>query len=338
MRGVWLVPLVLATAVAGCASGRATAAAGCHFAQGMWGPEDIELDRQDPRGPRLIVSSQKRERARPPGAIFSIPLASGGAFGEPKPLTLAGRGERAFHPHGISLVPGAPPLLYVINHVTSREHAVEVFEIDGDTLRFRRPLLTDPLLTTPNDLVALRNGQIYVTNSGAGPSFGGMLAALFGLRHGTVVRFDGRRWSRAAEDIAFANGIAVNTAGDLLYVGGARDKAIHVFPRRPETGEIGERIRTLEIGSGADNLTWADAHTLLAAAHPSIRAFAWHGAGLASTAPSEVYRVDVRDGSVTRAFADDGTNVSAASTAILHDGRLYLGQVINDRVVSCPPR
>jgi hypothetical protein len=271
----------------------------------MPGPEEIELDRQDARGPRLIVSSQDRRDGAAPGAMFSVPLAANGALGQPKPFKLDGRGERAFHPHGISLVAGSPPLLYVINHLTPSEHAVEVFEVDGDVLRFRRPLLTDPHLTTPNDLVVLRNGQVHVTNSGAGQSLGGLLSALLGLRHGNVVRYDGRQWSRVAEDIAFANGIGVG--GDRLYVAGTRDKAIHVFRLRPNTTEIVERLAPIAVGSGVDNLTWADEHTLMVAAHPSVWAFVWHVLGVKQTAPSEVYRVDVRDGgSVRRRFEDDG--------------------------------
>lgn len=338
----WIAPLALATvaAIGGCGGGRAPAgptAAACDVVRGMPGPEDLELDRRDPRGPRLLVSSLERRGPITPGALFAVPL-SGGALGPPKVLELVGRDAVAFRPHGISLVPAArPPLLYVVNHVTESEHAIEVFEIDGDRLRFRRRL-TDPLVTTPNDVVALADGHVYVTNTGPSQGLGGFLSMLLGLRRGTVAHFDGQRWTIAARDISYANGVAVNATGDRLYVAGVRDEAIHELRRRPETGAIDARLRTIEVGSGVDNLTWAGEHALLVAAHPKAFAFLRHMGNAAKRAPSEVYRVDVRDGSVTRLYADDGRTISAASTAIAHDGRLSMGQVFDDAVVACPLR
>ena len=45
--------------------------------------------------------------------------------------------------------------------------------------------------------------------------------------------------------------------------------------------------------------------------------------------------MDVTDGSSVLVYADPGTTISATSTAVLHDNRLYLGQVFNDGIVSC---
>jgi arylesterase / paraoxonase len=281
------------------------------------------------------VSSQEHRGDNRPGAIFSVPLAAGG-LGPPKPFEVAGRDGAPFHPHGISLaVTSSRTLLYVINHLTEREHAVEVFEVERDRLLFRERL-TSTLLTSPNDLVALVDGHVYVTNMGPSRGVGGFLSMLLSLRRGNVVHYHAGKWTMAADKIAYANGIAVSAAGDTLYVAGVRDKAIHVYARRLDTGEIDpERRRSIDVGSGVDNLTWADEHTLLVAAHPKALAFLGHARRAGHTAPSEVYRIDVRRGTVTLFYADDGTTISAASTALLHEGRLYLGQVFDDAVVSC---
>ena len=187
--------LALSVVAAGLAGTGDLPASECRATHGVPGPEDLELDLRDARGPRLIVSSQEqRQSPRPMGTIFSVPLAADGTLGTPKAFELVARDARPFHPHGISLVAGAPSLLYVINHVTDAEHAIEVFEIEGDRLLFRPPPLTSDLLTTPNDLVALPDGHVYVTNSGAGRSLGGLLTALLGLRRGNVVHHHGGRW------------------------------------------------------------------------------------------------------------------------------------------------
>jgi arylesterase/paraoxonase len=327
----WPGPLLvaaLAMLAGGIAhGGQAASSSGpCEMARGMPGPEDIELDAGDARGPRLIVSSHERRRKDTTGALFGVPLVNG-ALGAPRPLELVDRDDVPFRPHGISLVAAAgPPRLYVVNHVTGADHAIEVFEIDGDRLRFRRRL-AHPLLTAPNDVVALPDGEVYVTNTGS------PLAMLLGFRWGNVAHFDGERWAIAAEGIGFANGLAVNAAGDRVYVAGFGDQAIHEYPRNPDTGALEERLRAITVGSGVDNLTWADDHTLMVAAHPKLFAFLRHARNPASRSPSEVYAVDVGDARVTRYPVDA---VSAASTAILYQGRLYLGQVFDDAVVACP--
>jgi arylesterase/paraoxonase len=331
-----MLALALLLALSGCQSLAPAAGQNCHSVAWMPGPEDIELDESDPTSPRLIVSSFERRHDAGDGRIVSVPLAARG-FGEPRPFKLQRRGNSPFAPHGISLVSTpAGPRLYVINHLSESEHAVEVFIVHRDHLEPAGPPLTDALLFAPNDLVALPDGQVYVTNTGAS-SLWEQLGLLFGQRRGNVVHFKDGQWRVVAEHIGFANGIAVDRSGAALYVAGFADKAIHVFRREPQTGAIGERVRSIEVGSGVDNLTWADDDTLIVAAHPSLLAMARHRASPTRRAPSEVYRVNVRrDESPTLIYSDPGTVVSAASTGIVRKGWLYLGQVFDPQVVGCP--
>lgn len=299
----------------------------------MPGPEDIELDLSGPAA-RLIVSAVERRKAAQ-GAIFAIPVGQDGALGAPRALEVVGRDDTPFVPHGISLVGEAKPRLYVINHIARDRHAVEVFRLDGERLAFV-DRLTSPLLTTPNDLVTLADGQIYVTNTGRTSGIAGALALLLVRRLGSVVHHKDGRWTEVATGIAFANGIALAPDGGALYVAGTRDKALYVFRRDPRTGTLGAESRTIVIGSGVDNLTWTDGNTLVLAAHPSLFPFVLHASGVRQRSPSEVYRVDVSGARAPElVFADDGTRVSAASTAILWRDRLYMGQVFSPGVIAC---
>lgn len=321
-------------AAGGCAATPMAVTGACERVRGMPGPEDLELDGSPPAGPRLLVSSLDRRRAGAQGAIYTVSIV-GGALGHPRAMPLAGRDSVPFSPHGLSLVSAAaPPRLYVVNHISACCHAVEIFDVEAERLVFRDRLM-HPLLDSPNDLVALPDGQVYVTNMGWSRGVLGLVGVLLSFRRGTVAHYKDGSWTVAADDIAYANGIAVAPAGDRLYVAGMRDHGIHVFPRDPRTGALGAREAIIAVGSNVDNLAWAREDRLLVAAHPSLLAFARHTRDARHASPSEVYAVDTRGLRSTRVYADAGTEISAASTGLLVNGRLYLGQVFDDAVVSC---
>jgi hypothetical protein len=97
-------------------------------------------------------------------------------------MIIEGRDGTPFHPHGVAMVPGTgqrPPLLHVINHVGPRRHQVECFGVEGGRLMLERPPLTGAILTDPNDLVAMPDGELYVTNSTGSV---GLLGRLWSLR------------------------------------------------------------------------------------------------------------------------------------------------------------
>jgi arylesterase/paraoxonase len=303
----------------------------------MPGPEDIEVD-TSAAGPRLIVSSLERRTAKAEGAIFAVPLPEGGPI---QPFEIVGRDNVRFSPHGISLVYSEGWRLYVINHVSPCCHVIEIFEVKGSQLIFV-DRLASTLLRSPNDLVALADGQIYVTNMGWTRGLLGLLGLLFAVPNGNVVHYKDGRWTVAADGIAYANGIAINRSGDTLYVAATREKAIAVFPRNRETGTLDPRVESIDIGSGVDNLSWADSNTLIAAAHPKLLALARHSRDKAHVAPSQIYSVSVRspDGEprVKLVYEDNGCAVSAASTGIQWNGALYMGQIFNRGITVCRSR
>lgn len=335
-----LCVVVLATAA--CSSFTPRPLPDCQTAIGIPGPEDFALDPTSGRGrkPRLLISSQDR-RLRDPngemlqaGAIFALPLKGPGAM-VPEVLPFQGRDDYPFHPHGIDLVQ-APTglLLYVINHALNDTHCIEVFRVEKKKLVFLNRLHSS-LIIHPNDLTALPDGQLYISNDRTGSGLTANLCDFFKLGCGSVTHFSPAEnlWRIVAEDISFANGVAVRD--DRLYVAGSRDMGIHVYRRDPLSGAVFERVAFWEVGSGVDNLMWENEITLNTAAHPDIFAFLDHASDPDAHSPGDVYRVDITTGQATQIFADDGRIMDAPATALVYNGRLYISGVFDPEVVSC---
>lgn len=309
----------------------------CKTIGDMPGPEDFEIDRADPKKPRLIVSSQERRKRDPngeammPGQIFSVPLDTS----IPEILTLKNRDELPFHPHGISLIrQGTESTLYVINHMMSMNHVIEVFTLKEKELIFKTRI-RHPLLIHPNDLVALPDGELYVTNDHGKTGVAGFFEDLFAAGWSNVVHLRKGNWEIAAEGMAFANGVQVNPKGDRLFVSGTRDGGIHVYPREAATGKIGERLDFWNLKSGVDNLLWEDEYHIVTTGHPDMLAFLGHLRSAESHSPSEIFRIQAVTGEFERIMANEGTLIDAASTAVIWNGRLYVSQVFDPEVVHC---
>ncbi len=318
-----------------CADFQLVRLADCAYVQGVPGPEDFALQTSGSGAPRLIVSSQERRKYSPggefemQGEIFRVEIGSGRP-GPALPFQIRGRDDFPFHPHGLFL---DGSVLYVINHIHKERHAIEMFSVGRNELRFTGRLL-HPLLYSPNDLVAV-NGQLYVTNDHGYRGLLGFFETALSIGASNVVHFNGTDFRVVVEGLAFANGIEVNSNGTRLYVSGTRDMGIFEYERNPVTGEIGARTNFFDVDSGVDNLIWEDAGTLLVAAHPEGLAFMRHTSDADARSPSEVYRVNVGTGKSELFYRDDGNIIDGSSTAALYRGRLYVSQVFDPEILSC---
>lgn len=327
------------------------------FAAGP-GPEDFEIYRYPHGETRLLISSARREAffAPPAGSIRSALLHPQGGIGHPRVVRLvdahdrpwAGRDE--FNPLGLSLLVNRDKdadLLYVVN-IGGDANAVEVFEIDRtdpQRLIWRRTL-RDVLLDRPNDLVALPDGRIYVTN-------------MFSPDN-SVVMFDGagkgdQQWHRtAAPAMKFANGIAASKTGDRLYIADFHSRRLFTVNRDTQDGGLGPDSCSLVLDAHPDNLTWADEvhRVLYIAAHTSYVRSALH-LFLGSRAPSRILELDTahlgipadaRGGichSTGRRPVVDALplaalgDINAASTAVRIDDRIIVSQLKDSRIFVC---
>jgi hypothetical protein len=267
----WFWPFVLAVGVLATAvlawvtrTPRAIASTGeCWTLAPVPGPEDLVIA---PGREAALVSSQDR-RADPmlPGAIWYVPLDTAASSGPPRRLTLRGRDDCSFHPHGIDLSPraGDTALLYVINHhepsdlavssgcfdATGRTKprtsvtSVEVFEYRGGELYFLQRLADPDVLTGGNDLVAEDDGDLWVTVPPR--SALGFLAEVVGGARSKIVHFDCRpetgsdgrcvgRWSDVEllfpMPARYANGIEIDRGAEprRLYLASTGDRHVRV--------------------------------------------------------------------------------------------------------------
>ncbi len=345
------------------------------------GPEDLVLD-----GDRLLVSSHDRRRGGgADGAVYALTLPSPGVAARAERLTLAGRDACSFRPHGLSRVdrliaPGSKPvpLLYIVNHHRAEDAtpaanclaaasevafyrrpftSVEVFVVERHRLRFVQRFAEPRVLTHGNDLVALANGDVYVTS----PPHGAL--ALWLERDGPnsnskIVQIRCRSeelichgtFSVIFEHGRFLNGIA-HRPGLLgkfgkLYVTATFEGRLYEVDLdavRDRQGLLEGRPLGKEL-PGLDNLTWADptASVLLAAGSANLRRLAQHAISPWAASPSILWRLEIGpQGEIDAMSFDPGGLVSGASVVVELEGAsgLVVGQAFGAAVYYCsaPP-
>lgn len=296
---------------------------------GIPGPEDLVLDTLSGT-PRLLVSSADRREGGREGQIFTVELSGYAAKALPRNGGPAGP---SFNPHGISIVKDndGTSLLYVVNHRSDgkgkKEHSIVVYEMFQDRLAFIKEL-TSPLLVSPNDLCALPDGSMYISNDGSGK--GGMMEIILSRKKSTVVWYDGSgNWRVSADKLAMANGIQVS--GATLFLAVTRENAVYAYGIGPN-GSLETREKLASV-KGADNIT-LEGDFLYIAGHVKDLALASHMTNPARKAPSTVFRIRKNDGETVIVFQDDGNLISAASVAVPYEGTLFIGQIADDYIVA----
>lgn len=287
------------------------------------GPEDFVVDANGPAGPRLLISCRERRDPRAQGEIVSVDLSGH----RRRDIDLVGRGDRELFPVGISLVErDGVSLLYVVNRPPKSEPSIEVFRVDAGTLRFDSEL-KDDLLTTPNDVLALPDGTVFVTNDGAG-----VISGLFRLRRGNVVRYRDGAWEKVARDVALANGLA--TDGTSLFVAHFAAKKIVAY----DLGSL-EPSYAIEVDGFPDNLSIeADGRTLDVAIHPSMTRTFLHLLTKRISAPSAYARIEIpttrpASGVLRATKRIDVRDGNAVSTALVIFDSVYLSQLVDPQIL-----
>ncbi len=326
------------------------------------GAEDIAVDRTTGTAyiaaydRRAVAEELDRGAVETEGGIYALTaadIATGNSAGIVD-LTAELRQWRDFRPHGIDLHRGGNGhvTLFAVNRAyedgeggPEPDIAIEVFDLTADGLTHRGTggTLRDPELCSPNDIAATGPDSFFVTNDhGACEGFGRMVEDVAALDRAYVLHFDGARFSRIAEGIAFANGIAVRPGTDgsqaRLYVAATRDKALQVYDLT--VGEDGVRAREGEriaLRSAPDNLSWGPDGALYMGAHPNLLSYAaFRGGWLRrETAPSLALRLEPDSISVEQVYADDGGELSGATVAAVLGDMLLLGSAFDDHMVAC---
>ncbi|MDF2158859.1 SMP-30/gluconolactonase/LRE family protein [Algoriphagus sp. CAU 1675] len=238
-------------------------------------------------------------------------------------------------PHGISLFELGPHhyQLAVINHVKGK-HSVELFSIQEGAVQHERTL-RDPLLISPNDLVLVGKDQFYYSNDHGNTSRLGIFAENYlGVAVANVGYFDGENFRIVAEGMGYPNGLQYDSDKDLLFVASSRKFLIRVFDIN-SNGDLSQ-IEDIDAGTGVDNIELDEAGNLWIGSHPDLMTFSAYAAGKKELAPSEIIKVTYQQGErspIEKVWIDSGETMSASSVAVLFGDFLFLGNVMDQKML-----
>lgn len=308
----------------------------CSLIEAPAGPEDIVTL---PDGARAIISATDRRDRQAPGALWFYDLGT-----TPGKLTRIPPPEgMPFRPLGIALYNAGAEGLYlqVINQRAEDRYSVEIFRLDGvaEGAALRHiGSVSSGLFVHPNSIAPVGPESFYLTNDrGEGPRWMHSVENILQLARSTVVYHGGTTTRIAAEEIAFANGIAVTPDSTTVMVGSTLWRMILIYSRDPVSGAL-NRTGSLRLPGGVDNLHFDDQGALWAAVHPNAFAFIGHAMDAAKESPSRVLRIarDLRGAvRVEEAFGDPGSLISAASVGAYKAGRLLIGNTFDPKMLDC---
>lgn len=307
------------------------------------GPEDIVIDHE--RGLAFVSAYDRRAvmaggegAAAVRGGIYVMDLKALEAEWAVRPVTANEPAD--FRPHGISLYIGTDGArrLFAINHPAAGGHAVEIFDVAEDGALSHVKTVRDPLLVSPNDLVAVGPDLFYAANDhGSAGAFGQMLSDVLLLRNANIVYYDGASMRIAGDRLSFPNGIGVSADGKTIYVAETIGAALHVYSRNAGTGELTARDYA-RLGVGLDNIDVEPDGALLIAGHPKMMAFLAHARDPRKLSPSQVIRVEPAEaggGKAGTIYLNLGEELSGSSVAAGYGDRMLIGNVFDPKILVC---
>ena len=303
-----------------------------HSSIDLPGVEDIALARED-SFLLLSVDDRASHRVGKEGShgIYWVDLRSEQFDAVPISSEL----NFPFYPHGISIfkLDSATYGLLAINHVEGK-HSIESFILKGKTLHHLKTI-TGPELISPNDLVMVGPESFYFTNDHGYTSKWGLLAENYlAVKAASVGYFDGKKFELVAENLSYSNGIQVDTARKLLFVASSREFSVGVYSMLPD-GEL-SYIEDIPAGTGVDNIELDEDGTLWIGCHPNLLTFAAYASGKKPISPSEVITLTYQKegkAAVRSVWTDPGTQLSGASVAVPFGDYLFIGNVMDTKVL-----
>jgi arylesterase / paraoxonase len=309
----------------------------CRVVPSAAGAEDITIDGS--KDLAFFAADERRQYIKrgvnvdQNGTLWSLDLANN----DSTPLQIQTDFKGIFHPHGIALFTDSESrnFIYVVNHVNTTEHEINVFELISPTQASFVTTHSFPELTSPNDLYVVDHHTFYVTNDHKSPrhSMGEKLEDLLRLPESNVVFFNGASAQIVIEDLYMANGITLNADNSKLYVAESTANQIREFQMNEQSRWT--PTKTLPLSFMPDNLEWDDAGNLLTAGHPKAIDFMLHTFDEEQLAPSIASRINVQTGEVETLFQDIGDDLSASSVAAIHENQMLIGSVFEPKFLRC---
>jgi len=296
----------------------------------LLGTEDMTVS-QD--GGFLLISATKRgvqfADVDHQDGLYFMDLTEEGSV----PNLISGQLEKAFHPHGIDMIrlDSLRHRVFVINHA-DEVNSVEVFTLYNRDSLVHEETLQDQAMFSPNDIVALGANEFYFTNDkNATSTWGKFQENYLGKAACKITHYDGQNYRTVAEGLAYANGINYDAERGLMYIAGSRGFVVNVY-QREESGDL-RLLQEIPCETGVDNIELDTNGDLWIGCHPNLMAFKSYSQGKKEKAPSEIIKLVYGDDgnyTIEPFFIDDGTNVSASSTAAIYQDKVFVGNVMDD--------
>jgi len=307
----------------------------CKQITGLVGPEDITIHPKN--GIAFISASDWRAvlQSKPAnGAVYAYDLKAA----SPKLIHLTPDASDNFHPHGISLYvdENGRDALFVINHEGGR-HRIEIYNLKDGQLS-RRKTISDPMLISPNDLVAVGPDRFYVSNDHRYDSdIMKVIEDILQLRRSNVVYYDGSRFTEVASGIGYANGLNVSADGKTLYLCAVTEQSLHIYDRDPSSGALVQR-ETIDLASGVDNIEMDSDGGLWIGAHPQLFKMLQHARDPFKLSPSQVLHLTPRSEGgfdIEEVYLNKGEEISASSVAAVYNKRMLIGAIFDPKFLDC---
>ncbi|UCG73412.1 MAG: SMP-30/gluconolactonase/LRE family protein [Chromatiales bacterium] len=243
-----------------------------------------------------------------------------------------------FRPHGLSLHVDerGRRYLFALNHPVNRgsePEMLEIFEERSPGLFRHVQTISDPLLLSPNDVVAVGPREAYVANDKAASSLGNVLQQI-GIGGSPVTYVSNGKASVVVDNIAAGGGIAASADGSTIYVAETAAQRVRVLERDPDDGSLTE-VDRIAVDTSPDNIDVAEDGSLWIGAHSNTLKLIQHFAQ-GKPAPSQVRRVQVEG---VRAqddiYLNDGREISASSVGVRYDNLLLIGSITARKVLVC---
>jgi hypothetical protein len=288
------------------------------------GPEDAVLNEWNSDGKaHLLISCNSRRKNEPYyGEINDYDFSTG-------KVTVVPRIEPSsikFNPHGIDLVKVKDSvILLVVNHNSAaKENSIIRYLYQSNKLFFINQII-DPLITSPNAVTGFADGTLLISNDSKKTNSLGEV--IFKIRKARIVFWDGKKCSIASDyKYCYTNGIT-NRYGKV-YLASTRQNKVWRFDF--SNGKMTNR-QLMARAFGADNLRIVS-DKLLVVCHLRMLAFLKHFADSSKFSPTTVYSIGLKDNKREVVYYDSGKQLSAGSTAVIHDGKIYVVGIFDPKM------
>jgi hypothetical protein len=320
-----------------------------HPVCGLQSPEDIavvpggdylllsELGNMGEFPGRIALFRVADESAR---ALFPVadPLQPGPLQGDASCTEPPGKEMSPHGTHLVQLEDGSWRYL-VVNH--GGREAVELFSLELPGEGEGEPALRWQGCVFPadntliNDVVGLANGDVIYTRMFRPDDFLGSQRALLGFRSGDVWRWrqgSGPRRLPGTEG-ALTNGIEISPDERYIFINQYMDKEIHKYDLQTE-----QRVAKAEVAH-ADNSAWGPDGQLWIASHQMeipVYLACTRDHSLTCGMGFEIVALDPETMATRVMFRHQGPPMGAATVAVPHRDKVYLGSFLGDRLLVVP--